>query len=177
MSELEHNIGEEHQVDQELEKRIISINRVAKVVKGGRRLSASVLMAVGDKNSRIGIGLGKARAVPDAIRKAIEDAKKNMITIEIRDTTIPIEVMGQYGSSKVLLKPAGRGTGVIAGGTVRAILEAAGIGDVLTKSIGTTTPHNLAKATMEGLKKINIMVRVSRYRRRRASGQVKANPD
>ncbi|WP_461359571.1 30S ribosomal protein S5 [Candidatus Darwinibacter acetoxidans] len=150
----------------ELQERLVNINPVSKTVKGGRTRSFSALVVVGDGNGRVGAGLGKAKEVPEAIRKATEDAKRNMITVPIVDTTIPHEVVQSFGGARVLLKPASEGTGVIAGGPVRAVMESAGIKDVLTKSLGSSNPINVVRATIEGLKSLRTVEEVARLRGR-----------
>ncbi len=148
----------------QLEERVVSINRVTKVVKGGRRMRFSALVVVGDKNGHVGFGTGKANEVPDAIKKAIEDAKKNLFAIPIINTTIPHAVNGIYGSGSVLLKPAGAGTGVIAGGPIRAVLELAGVKDILSKCLGSRSAINMVRATVEGLKQLRTAEEVAALR-------------
>ena len=148
----------------ELQEKIVSINRVAKVVKGGRTFRFSVLVVVGDGNGHVGAGTGKAAEIPDAVRKAIDDAKKNMINVPMVNTTIAHEVIGEFGAGRVLMKPAGEGTGVIAGGGVRAVLELAGIRNVRAKSLRSNTPNNLVNATIEGLKSLKVAEEVAALR-------------
>jgi small subunit ribosomal protein S5 len=148
----------------QLKDTVVSINRVTKVVKGGKNLSFSALVVIGDEGGHVGYGNGKAKEVPQAIRKAIEAAKKNLIRVPLTNNTIPHQVMGLFGAGRVLLKPAKEGTGIIAGGAVRAVMQAAGVSNILTKSIGTSNPHNVIKATFQGLMSLRDPREVARLR-------------
>jgi small subunit ribosomal protein S5 len=169
---LRDRLAVRHPVDanpNSLKEQVVAINRVTKVVKGGKNLSFSALVVVGDAQGHAGFGMGKAREVPMAIHKAVEQAKKNLIRINLKSGTVPHQVLGTYGSGRVLLKPASEGTGIIAGKPVRAVMEVAGIHNVLTKSIGTSNPHNVIKATFDALLRLKDAAKVAETRGKQAS--------
>lgn len=170
--DLDNQIGMAAGGDSKLTDRLIAVSRVAKVVKGGRRFGFNALVAVGDGNGSVGIGMGKANDVTDAIRKAVENAKKNVNKVSILNGTIPHEIIGRYGAGQILLKPAGPGTGVIAGGPARAVLELVGVHNILTKCLGTTNAHNVVKATMDGL--MHLKTREEIYKLRQIPAREKA---
>ena len=153
----------------ELKEKVVAINRVAKVVKGGRTFRFSALVVVGDENGHVGVGNGKAAEVPDAIKKAIEDARKNLIEVPVVETTIPHEFIGKFGSARVMLKPAAKGSGVIAGGSARAVLELAGYKDIKTKVLGTNNPRNVVYATMNGLENMRTAEQIAKKRGKKVS--------
>jgi len=162
MAEYKKNFKEEEQ--NPFEERVVAINRVTKVVKGGRRFKFSALVVVGNKAGQIGFGTGKAQEVPDAIKKAVENAKNNLITVPLVGTTVPHEVVGNFGAGKVFFRPASEGTGIVAGGAVRSIFELAGITDVLSKSLGSRTPINMVRATFAGLQELRTIEEVAKLR-------------
>ena len=153
-----------HREESEFKEKLVAVNRVSKTVKGGRNMRFSALIVIGDEKGRVGMGMGKAVEIPEAIRKAVEDAKKHLVTVPIVGTTIPHEVIGKYGTGKVVLMPAPEGTGVIAGGPARAVIESVGIKDIVTKSYGTNNPINVVKATIEGLSRLKTIEEVARLR-------------